>query len=129
MLRHICIEVKNMPVDLVAQFYVEHFGMKVVYHATEKWLLIKPTWEPGTSPRLEVALKIIKLKAKGSRTLLELVQHHNEWAPHICIEVDEWPEKVHLIEPHRLDKEHKGMEVRFCSDPALNMIELVRRIK
>jgi len=120
MLRHVCIEVKNMPVELVAAFYVEHFGMKIVYNNTEQWEL---------KPGFDVTLRIVKLKMKGTRTLLELVQQAELWPSHIALEVDEFPEKVQLIAPRRLDADHKGIEVKFCADPALNMIELVRRIK
>ena len=117
MLRHVCIEVKNMPVALIAAFYAQHFGMELVYEGKEEWELRED---------VKVMLRVIKLKCKGSRTLLELVQHHNEWTPHICLEVDKWPD-LPLIEPKRIDKEHKGLEVKFCMDPSGNMIELVKR--
>ena len=116
MLRHVCIEVKNMPVELVAAFYVEHFGMQIFYQETEKWEL---------KPELVVELKIIKLRYQND-FILELVQHSDNWTPHLCFQIDEWP-KVALMEPKRVDKPHKDLEVRFCMDPSGNMIELVRK--
>ena len=116
MLRHVCLEVKNMPVELVAAFYVEHFDMEVEYQETEKWEL---------KSGMEAELKIIKLRYQD-KWVLELVQHNAMWAPHICLEVDEWP-NVALMEPKRLDKPHKDLEVRFLMDPSGNMIELVKR--
>lgn len=108
-----------MPVELVAQFYIEHFGMKLVYRGKEMWQY---------SDNLQVELKIIKLKMPGTRALLELVEHKDNWLPHLAFDVEQWP-NVHLKDLKRVDKDHDGIEVKFCLDPTGNCIELVRRLK
>lgn len=107
----------NAPLPLMRGFYEELFGFRMVYNADETWKLGETKTE----------LKISKLKLPFDRAMLELVE--GDWGEHICLEVDEFPENLHLIDLQRVDKSHKDLEVKFCTDLVGNVIELVKRGK
>ena len=117
-LKHVGLLTGTIPLPLAREFYTEILGAEMVYNKDELWRF---------GPH-RLRLRICKLKLNGSDTLIELIEAPPDmWRPHISIEVDEFPEKLKIMNLKRLYAPKNHPEVCYAEDLCGNAIELVKK--